>query len=419
MRPGLNSIVLILFLIILDIYVFQALRALVYMSSPRVRTITYSSYWAVSGICILMVAILPYINWAHWPNTVKSYLLAVFIGLVLAKLFVVVFLLIDDIRRAIVFLVRKFGSASAAAPAENGINRSQFLVKLGLLTGGAFFGSLIYGFSNKYNYHVRKVKLAFGNLPAAFKGLRVVQISDVHSGSFTNREAVMKGIKMINDQKPDIVLFTGDLVNERAVEMDQWMDVFNQIKAPMGVYSTLGNHDYGDYYPWPDMDARGYSPLREANLQALKEVHGKMGWKLLNNENVVFERGNDKIALIGIENWSALKRFTKYGDLKKAYSGTEDIPFKLLMSHDPTHWDAQVRPEYPDIDLMLAGHTHGMQYGIEIPGFKWSPANFIYKEWAGLYRNGKQFLYVNRGFGFLGYPGRVGILPEITVIDLV
>ncbi|RFS24939.1 metallophosphoesterase [Chitinophaga silvatica] len=419
MRPGLNSIVLILFLLLLDVYVFMAIRSLVYLSSPRIRTITYTSYWTVSAICVTMIALLPYINWHNWPSNLKSYLMAIFIGLVLAKLFVAVFLLIDDLRRLVVYLIRKFGSSTATTAATDGISRSQFLVKLGLLTGGAFFGSLIYGFSNKYNYHVRKVKLAFKELPASFKGLRIIQISDVHSGSFTNKAAVMKGIKLINDQKPDLVLFTGDLVNDRAVEMDEWMDVFNQINAPMGVYSTLGNHDYGDYYPWPDKTPDGFSAMKHENLEQLKAVHGKLGWRLLMNENVILERNNEKIALIGIENWSAIKRFPRYGDLKRAYEGTQDIPFKILLSHDPTHWDAQVRPEYPDISLMLAGHTHGMQFGVEIPGFKWSPAQFFYKEWAGLYKTGKQLLYVNRGFGFLGYPGRVGILPEITVIDLV
>ena len=179
----------------------------------------------------------------------------------------------------------------------------------------------------------------------------------------------MKGIKLINDQKPDLVLFTGDLVNDRAVEMDQWMDVFNQVKAPMGVFSTLGNHDYGDYYPWPDKTPEGFSAQKHQNLEDLKAVHGKMGWRLLMNENIILEKNNEKIALIGIENWSAIKRFPRYGDLKRAYEGTQEVPFKILLSHDPTHWDAQVRPEYSDINLMLAGHTHGMQFGVEIPGF--------------------------------------------------
>ncbi|RAJ83422.1 hypothetical protein CLV59_103389 [Chitinophaga dinghuensis] len=420
MRPGSNSFLLIFILLLLDIYVFQAVKAMVYMSSPRVRNITYSTYWLISISCLLIVALLPYIKWHHWPAAVRSYVLAIIIGLVVAKLLAAVFLLLDDVRRGITWLIRRFSAPKdVTTEAVNGLSRSQFLNRLGLIAGGSLFATLVYGFSNKYNYHVRKLKLSFAHLPASFKGLRIVQISDIHSGSFANREAVLKGVKMINDQKADLILFTGDLVNDRAMEMEQWMDVFSQVKAPMGVFSTLGNHDYGDYYPWPDKQPNGYSAMQHQNLEHLKRIHGELGWNLMMNESAILSRGNDKIALLGVENWSAMSRFPKYGDLKRAHEGVAEIPFKILLSHDPTHWDAQVRPEYPDIALMLAGHTHGMQFGIEIPGLKWSPAQYIYKEWAGLYKKGEQFLYVNRGFGFLGYPGRVGVLPEITVIDLV
>ncbi len=213
-------------------------------------------------------------------------------------------------------------------------------------------------------------------------------------------------------EKPDLILFTGDLVNDRASEMENYADVFSRLKAPLGVFSTLGNHDYGDYVQWESGAAK------TANLESLKRVHASMGWRLLMNEHVVLEKNNEQIALLGIENWSAKGRFPKYGKMDLAYPGTEKYPFKILMSHDPSHWDAEVQPKYGDIDLMLAGHTHGMQFGVEIPGFKWSPVQYVYKEWAGLYETGKQKLYVNRGFGFIGYPGRVGILPEITLIEL-
>ncbi|HEU4553535.1 MAG TPA: metallophosphoesterase [Chitinophaga sp.] len=389
-------------------------------SAPRIRGLVYGAYWLVSIACIATIILLPYLRWHDWKPIVRSYVLAVLIGLVMAKLLAVVFLLADDVRRGIVWLIQRFGNRPAPVPGEagTGISRSQFLTKMGLLMGGGLFATLTYGFSNKYNYRLHKVKLAFKNLPPAFKGLRIIQISDIHSGSFNNKEAVIKGVEMINAQQADLVLFTGDLVNDRALEMNDYMDVFNRIKAPMGVYSTLGNHDYGDYYPWPDRDESGYSKQRAENLERLKQVHGELGWRLLMNEHVVLERDGQQIALLGIENWSAMSRFPKYGDLKKAYEGSAHIPFKILLSHDPTHWDAQVRPEYPDIDLMLAGHTHGMQFGVEIPGVKWSPAQYFYKEWAGLYKQGVQRLYVNRGYGFLGYPGRVGILPEITLIEL-
>jgi predicted MPP superfamily phosphohydrolase len=273
--------------------------------------------------------------------------------------------------------------------------------------------TLIYGFSNKYNYHVNQLKLAYSNLPQAFKGMKIVHISDIHSGSFTDRKAVQKGIKKILNLQPDIILFTGDLVNDRASEMNDFKQLFSELKAPMGVYSTLGNHDYGDYVRWDS------AAMKSANLEELKGVHQEMGWRLLMNEHIVLQRDGQEIALLGIENWSAKGNFPKYGKMPNAYAGAEKYPFKILMSHDPSHWDGEVRENYGDIDLMLSGHTHGMQFGVEIPGFKWSPVQYMYKQWAGLYESGKQKLYVNRGFGFIGYPGRVGILPEITVIELV
>jgi hypothetical protein len=283
---------------------------------------------------------------------------------------------------------------------------------MGLGAGATLFGSLLYGFSNKYNYQLKKVPLSFSNLPQAFKGFKIVHISDVHSGSFQDKTAVKKGIDLINAQHPDLILFTGDLVNDRHDEMLEYMDIFSTLKAKYGVYSTLGNHDYGDYVAWPNAAAK------TDNLEKLKNVHAKMGWRLLMNEHVAIEKNNDAFALLGIENWGAKGRFPKYGKMQEAYPGTEKYAFKILMSHDPSHWDAQVKTEYKDIDLMLAGHTHGMQFGLENPYFKWSPVQWMYKQWAGLYEEGNQKLYVNRGFGFIGYPGRVGILPEITLIEL-
>jgi predicted MPP superfamily phosphohydrolase len=294
-----------------------------------------------------------------------------------------------------------------------GISRSAFLSWLGIGLGGGLMATLVYGFSNKYNYQVVRKKLRYDNVPAAFKGLKIVHISDIHSGSFTDKEAVRKGVEKIMNEKPDIILFTGDLVNDRATEMDDYMEIFSKLSAPMGVYSTLGNHDYGDYVAWESAD------IKRSNLERLKEIHAELGWRLLMNEHVPLEKNGEKIALIGIENWSAKGNFPKYGRLQEAYQGSEDIGFKILMSHDPSHWVAEVQEKYMDIDLMLAGHTHGMQFGVEVPGFRWSPVQYMYKQWAGLYENNNQKLYVNRGFGFIGYPGRVGILPEITVLELV
>ncbi|MEI9957440.1 MAG: metallophosphoesterase [Ferruginibacter sp.] len=349
---------------------------------------------------------------------VRTYLFATVIGFFLAKVTAGVFFLLDDIRRFIQWSALKLFSGNNAGDigyyGDEGISRSAFLNWLGLAAGGTLFGSLVYGFGNKYNYKVTKLQLQYDNLPVAFKGLKIVQISDIHSGSFMDKKAVLHGVEKILNEKPDIILFTGDLVNDRATEMKDYMDVFGLLKAPMGVYSTLGNHDYGDYVEWP------YNGVtKEQNLEDLKKVHANLGWRLLMNEHVVLEKGGQEIALLGIENWSNKARFPKHGRMDLAYAGTQKYPFKILMSHDPSHWDAQVRTDYPDIDLTLSGHTHGAQFGIEIPGFKWSPVQYMYKQWAGLYEEDKQKLNVNRGYGFIGYPGRVGILPEITVIELV
>jgi predicted MPP superfamily phosphohydrolase len=355
----------------------------------------------------------PYLNYESWPKPLRSYVLAIIVGAFFSMLITSLFLAVDDIRRGATWIiVRIFRNAESNSGDAEGITRSAFLSWLGLGLGGGLFTTLVYGFSNKYNYNIIRQKLAFSNLPDSFRGLKIVQISDIHSGSFMDKKAVTRGIDRIMKEKPDIILFTGDLVNDRANEMIDYMDVFNQLTAPMGVYSILGNHDYGDYARWASREEKS------ANLQRLKAVHGELGWKLLMNEHVIFEKNNEKLALIGIENWSAKGNFPKYGRMSEAYPGTENIPFKILLSHDPSHWDAEVRIKYPDIDLMLSGHTHGMQFGVELPGFKWSPVQYMYKQWAGLYEEGKQKLYINRGFGFIGYPGRVGILPEISVITL-
>ena len=224
---------------------------------------------------------------------------------------------------------------------------------------------------------------------------------------------MLKGIELIQKQNADLILFTGDLVNDKATEMKDWMEVFSQIKAPHGVFSTLGNHDYGDYVQWETVAAK------KQNLEDLKTVHSNLGWRLLMNENVLIQKQEASIRLVGIENWGAKARFPKYGKMELAMQGVEEKEVIILMSHDPSHWEAEVIPKYPAIDLMLSGHTHGMQFGLENPYFKWSPVQWVYKQWAGLYQVQAQQLYVNRGFGFLGYPGRVGILPEITLIELV
>ena len=416
MRTPTGVVIFIAIMLLLDTYFFQAIKTITQSSSPKTKAIVYSIYWAVTVISIFGFILFIYTEQHFLGKKIRTYLFATIIGLFLAKLSGMIFLLADDLRRGVQWLAGKlfFNNTEGAGLSDEGISRSAFLSWLGIVAGGTLFGSLVYGFSNKYNYQVKRVQLSYNNLPSAFKGLKILHISDIHSGSFLNKKAVEHGVNMIMKENADLVLFTGDLVNDKATEMDYYKDIFSRIKAPMGVYSTLGNHDYGDYVQWP---IDGIS--KEQNLENLKKVHADVGWRLLMNEHVVIERNNEQIALLGIENWSSKARFPKHGRMDLAYAGTEKYPFKILMSHDPSHWEAEILPAYNDIDLMLSGHTHGMQFGVEIPGFKWSPVQYMYKEWAGLYEEGKQKLYVNRGFGFIGYPGRVGVLPEITVIEMV
>ena len=406
-------------MMLLDFYVFQALKVVSQNLSQKTKMFIYGGYWTISIAVLLFLVILPFINFFDWPAHFRNYIFAIIVGLLFAKLFASVFLLIDDIRRLIQWASGKlfFRNTEGETISSEGISRSIFLSWVGLGIGGGLFSTLMYGFSNKYNYKIRRVQLSFENLPKSFKGLKIVQISDIHSGSFTDKKAVDRGIDMVLKENADLILFTGDLVNDRAVEMNDYTDIFSKLKAPMGVYSILGNHDYGDYYY--GAHATGEMAIEKANnLEHLKQVHAQLGWRLLLDEHVPLQKNNEKIALIGVQNISGRKTFHSYGDLSKAYAGSEIYPFKILMSHDPSHWDKEVTNKYKDIDLTLAGHTHGMQFGIEIPGFKWSPVQYVYKEWAGLYEEGKQKIYVNRGYGFIGYPGRVGILPEITVIEL-
>jgi predicted MPP superfamily phosphohydrolase len=413
MKRLFGSWMFIVLMLALDIYVFQSLKLVTASLSYRPRMVIHTVYWSFTAVAVLLFLILPYVNLETLPRFIRTYLFAIVTGFFIAKLVAALFFIIDDIRRFF-----QWGGTKAINLVNNGtspessISRSVFLSWLGIGVGSGLFGTLLYGFNNKYRYRVEKVRLKFENLPDAFRGLKIVHISDIHSGSLEDKAAVQLGVERILSQKPDIVFFTGDLVNNVASEMDELKSVFAGIKAPMGVFSVLGNHDYGDYVRWNSPEEK------KQNLDKLKNVHSEMGWRLLLNEHQVLEKDGHQIALIGIENWGAKGNFSRYGDLGKAYTGAEKHPFKILLSHDPSHWDAEVCKHYPDIDLMLSGHTHGMQFGVELPGFRWSPVQYMYKQWAGVYANQTQKLYVNRGFGFLGYPGRVGILPEITLIEL-
>jgi len=413
MRTILGSGIFILVMLLIDWYVFQAVKLVSQNAAPRVRLLIAALYWLIPLLAVALFMFGSALQVDAWPKVLRTYVYATLIGFFIAKFIAASFFLIDDLRRVVHWTGGKlyYRFIQNEEFSSSTITRSTFMSWLGLGIGSTLFGTLLWGFGNKYNYKLQKLVLPFKGLPDPFRGLRVIHISDIHSGSFTDRKAVEKGVELIMKHEPDLILFTGDLVNDRAVEMDGFIDVFARLKAPMGVFSTLGNHDYGDYAQWASPEAKA------VNLDQLKQVHAKMGWRLLMNEHVVLEKGGEQIAILGIENWSAKANFARYGNLPMAYKGSESIPFKILLSHDPSHWDAEVR-NYKDIALTLSGHTHGMQFGVEIPWFRWSPVQYVYKQWAGLYKEAGQALYVNRGFGFIGYPGRVGILPEITLIEL-
>jgi predicted MPP superfamily phosphohydrolase len=292
-------------------------------------------------------------------------------------------------------------------------SRRKFVSQLGLGLAAIPFLSLLYGETiGKYNYKVIKQRIFFPDLPDAFDGFTITQISDIHSGSFDKPEKINYAIDLVNEQNSDMILFTGDIVNTHAKEMDPWIETFKKIKAhKYGKYSVLGNHDYGEYITWPSEAAK------EENFQNIKNLYGQIDFKLLLNEHTLIEKGTDKIALVGVENWG--HNFKKVGDINLASANLTKEDFKILMSHDPSHWDYEVKNHEKNFHLTLSGHTHGMQFGIEIPGvIKWSPIQYIYKQWAGLYENMGRYIYINRGFGFHAYSGRVGIMPEITVIEL-
>ena len=413
-----NSILLLLF----DFYIFFALRA---TKIKFTKTRLFSWVWWGYSIALLMGLFIS--TKFNIPLTYRSIILVAFFMTAASKFIFIVILLLDDIRRGGIWLARLFSPRrkyeslpervkdfSEPLPDNpvHGISRSEFLTKSGILVASLPIFPLSWGMiSGGYDYKIIRQKLYLPNLPASFHGMRIAQLSDIHSGSFYNKKAVLGGIEMLMGEKPDVIFFTGDLVNNVASEMRDYQDIFTKLQADLGVYSVLGNHDYGDYY-----FGREDSAAKRKNLKDLKETHKVMGWDLLLDESRDIEVNNEKISVVGVENWGT-GRFPKKGDLKRALMGTEESPVKLLLSHDPSHWRAQVLDT--DVDVMFAGHTHGMQFGVRGEHFQWSPAKYVYKEWAGLYEEQNQKLYVNVGYGFLGYPGRVGILPEITVFELV
>lgn len=396
-----------LFLFLVDLYVFQAIKTVTQNLDPTAQRVVYFLFWGVFAVTAVTFVMASATRGTP-PNAYKTYLASTLFIIFASKLVVVLFLLVDDAVRIGRIAFHYASSDTAFDPSRN-----KFLSQMGLLVAAVPFTAFIYGMvKGAYDYQVKRVTLKFPNLPQAFDGYKILQISDLHTGSFTSTEPLQEAVRLINKQEADLVFFTGDLVNNQAVEVQRHIGTLKEIKAKAGVFSVLGNHDYGDYVTWPSPEAK------RDNLRTLIDSHGRMGWQILMNEHRMIEKDGEKIAVLGVENWGNRVGFPKYGRLEQAYAGTEDSPFKVLLSHDPSHWDGEVNQKYNDIDLTLSGHTHGMQFGVNIPGWKWSPVQYVYKQWAGLYKHGRQHLYVNTGLGFLGYPGRVGFLPEITVFEL-
>ena len=403
-----------LILLLIDWYFYQAIVTVLKDSSSYRKDIVGYIYWGFTVFTFLLFLIPFVFPIIDWPQFIRVYLIGIVMVVIVSKLIGSLFVGADDIIRFVKWIASFFSTALPSSnSSSSNITRIAFLNKVAIGMAVVPFVAFVYGMvRGAFNYKVHNIKLSLSKLPSSFNGLKILQISDLHLGSFVSTKHLEEAVSIINEQKADVVFFTGDLVNDRATETEMHVDVLKKIKAPMGVFSILGNHDYGDYVKWESKEAK------QKNLEDLIAVHGKIGWKILINEHVPLKKGDDEIVVIGIENWGGNLNFPKYGDMKKAHAGTEKYPVKLLLSHDPSHWSKQVLKEYKDVDVTFSGHTHGFQFGIEIPGFKWSPSQYVYKQWAGLYTREGQHLYVNRGLGFLGYPGRLGISPEITVMEL-
>lgn len=395
----------VIILLVLDIYAFQALRT-VLIDSPTLKLVATIAYW-VTSFALYIGAITVMQKDFNSTTLVIRFIFGAIITFAVAKLFVAFFLLAEDSVRLVKWGISQFYSQPSTGLKYPGISRSQFISKMGLIAGGFMFGTFVWGMvKTAYNYKVRKVSVGLSQLRNDFKGLKIVQVSDMHLGSFIGTDAIEHAVNLINEQNPDVIFFTGDLVNSHSSEAEAFIPILSKLKAKYGVFSTLGNHDY-------------YGT--EADLERIKAIHGECGWTILNNDHRVLDIDGHKIAIVGVENWGESHYFPKRGDVNIACHNCEPVDAKLLLSHDPSHWNYVVSEQHKDIDITFSGHTHGFQFGIEIPQLKikWSPSQYAYKQWAGLYTRGKQHLYVNRGLGFIGFHGRVGIPPEITVMEVV
>ncbi|MDC6367174.1 MULTISPECIES: metallophosphoesterase [Flavobacteriaceae] len=400
-------IILSLIYVVMAIYGFQAFRTV------------FKNQWAqwaygvlfLGALLFLIIKVLAYQPGDGFKGTV-AVASGIFFSFFLLAVVLGSFMLLEDIGRLLAFGYHKVAGLSESKTGHFP-SRRKFVSAIAVGLASIPFGALLYGmYRGKYNYQVLKYEVEFDDLPDAFDGYQITQISDVHSGSFDDREKVSYGIDLINAQKSDVIFFTGDMVNDKTSEMVPWKTIFSRLEAKDGLFSVLGNHDYGDYTSWKTEEAKAQ------NLEDLKALQKEMGFDLILNSHRYLEKDGQKIALVGVENWGR-GGFKKAGDLNMAKAGISKDDFKILLSHDPSHWEDVVLKDDYHFHLTLSGHTHGMQFGVEIPGWvKWSPVKWRYKYWAGLYKELGQFINVNRGFGFIGYPGRVGIMPEISVITL-
>ncbi|HEY8781682.1 MAG TPA: metallophosphoesterase [Mucilaginibacter sp.] len=399
--------------VLLDWYVFAGLKTFTSdWQSLRGRQAVTWGYLLISvGVTLTLILSFGSFSTAKGMTPFHEWVLSIFLTLFFTKLFFVIILFLGEIGRFFYGIVNNIIKPKGKVIEPFFPARRKFISEIAILVAAIPFTSFFYAMlKGKYDYKLHRQTLYFDDLPEAFDGFTITQISDIHSGSFDNTEAVQRGIDLAKAQKSDLFVFTGDLVNNAAWEIEPYIDRFSQLKAPYGQFSILGNHDYGDYIQW-NSEAE-----KTANLDKLKQHHKSLGYRLLLNENVDIEKGGQKISLIGVQNWG--RGFKQLGDLDAALTGVDKDAFKILLSHDPTHWEEQVRFNPTTIHLTLSGHTHGAQFGIEIPGFRWSPVKYRYLDWAGLAHEKNRYLYVNRGFGFIGFSGRLGIWPEITVITL-
>ncbi len=407
------AIVLTVISLILDWYVYRGLKTLASdWQSNRLRQLLLWGYLTISvGVTLTMILGFGSFSTAQGMTPYHEWVLSVFLIFLISKIFFVIVLSIGDLGRFVIGISNAVQHRHAQGTDSVFPERRKFISELAILLAAIPFTSMFYAmFRGKYDYKVHRLTLEFDNLPSAFDGFTIAQISDIHSGSFDNKAAVQRGIDLVKAQNADLFVFTGDLVNNAAWEINPFIDMFKQLKSPHGQYSILGNHDYGDYIQWNSAKEKA------DNLQELKNQHKKLDYRLLLDENVDIVKDGQKIVLIGVQNWG--RGFTQVGNLDKALAGVDPNAFKVLLSHDPTHWEEKVRYHAVPVQLTLSGHTHGAQFGVETAGFRWSPVQYRYLDWAGLAQHNKRYLYVNRGFGFLAFSGRLGIWPEVTVITL-